>query len=215
MRPAGARWLPAVVLVAGVLLVQSGSSQRKLALRSPLERSVPMRLASYEGRDLTLSPEEREVSGVSEYLQRVYQPAGRPRPDDYIDLYVGYYDSQAKGRTIHSPKNCLPGAGWEPLDARYTAIAMDGGGERVNQYILQRGNERALVLYWYQGRGRVEANEYVVKWDLLRDAALRHRSEEALVRVVVPVAGDEEAALALATRAAREIIPAVRSALPI
>ena len=69
---------------------------------------------------------------------------------------------------------------------------------RVNQYLLQRGEDQALVLYWYQGRGRVEANEYRVKWDLLRDAALHRRSDEALVRIIVPIeAGVEELATLL------------------
>jgi EpsI family protein len=85
---------------------------------------------------------------------------------------------------------------------------------RVNRYLLQKGAAQALVLYWYQGRGRVEHNEYVLKWDLLRDAALRQRSDEALVRVVVPLAGNEAAALDLARQAAQALIPAVDAALP-
>jgi EpsI family protein len=85
---------------------------------------------------------------------------------------------------------------------------------KVNQYLLQRGTEAALVLYWYQGRGRVAWNEYGVKWDLLRDAALRRRTEEALVRVVVPVTASRDEALAVATQTASSIIPAISRALP-
>jgi EpsI family protein len=84
----------------------------------------------------------------------------------------------------------------------------------VNRYLLQRGQERALVLYWYQGRGRIAANEYAVKFDLLKDAALSGRSEEALVRVMVPIRGAEEESLRLATTVAEAIVPAVYRALP-
>jgi EpsI family protein len=84
----------------------------------------------------------------------------------------------------------------------------------VNRYLLQNRTQQALVLYWYQGRGRVASNEYRVKWDLLRDAALRRRSDEALVRVVVPVRSGEDAA-ALAVRVAETLAPAVAEALPL
>ena len=84
----------------------------------------------------------------------------------------------------------------------------------INQYVLQKGDQRSLVLYWYQGRGRVEASEYKVKWDLLRDAALRRRSEEALVRIVVPMLDSGDAAARLAAHVADVLVPAVDSALP-
>ena len=70
------------------------------------------------------------------------------------------------------------------------------------------------MLYWYQGRGRVENNEYAVKVNLLLDAALKRRSDEALVRIVVPVTAEEDAAFELASRAAREVIPELDRALP-
>ncbi len=85
----------------------------------------------------------------------------------------------------------------------------------MNRYLLQRKDERALVFYWYQGRGRVQANEYVVKWDLLRDSALKRRSDEALVRVVVPVIETEDAAFDLATQVASILVSSVDTALPL
>jgi EpsI family protein len=84
----------------------------------------------------------------------------------------------------------------------------------VNRYLLVNSGRRALVYYWYQGRGRVEADEYRVKLQLLRDSALRGRTEEALVRVVVPVNGDERDATALATWVAGQLLPAVGRVLP-
>jgi EpsI family protein len=90
-----------------------------------------------------------------------------------------------------------------------------GGQATVNQYLLQKENDRALVLYWYQGRGRIAHSEYAVKLDLLRDAALRGRSEEALIRIMVPVKGTEDRALEFAKRVAAEVIPMVDQALPL
>jgi EpsI family protein len=135
--------------------------------------------------------------------------------DDWFTLYVGYYPEQMQGSTIHSPRNCLPGAGWEPLGNEPAEVRFaDGSTAVVNRYILQREDERTLVLYWYQGRGRIQANEYAVKLDLLKDAALRRRSDEALVRLVIPIRGDEAAAHEMGLRLAAAVAPMVENALP-
>jgi EpsI family protein len=84
----------------------------------------------------------------------------------------------------------------------------------VNRYLIGNGPLKSLVLYWYQGRGRVEQNEYAVKWDLLRDQALLGRSDEALVRVIVPVRTTEEAAYTQAEQVAKELVVHVDRALP-
>jgi EpsI family protein len=179
-----------------------------------LAEAVPGQIEGIPSRDLVLSADEARVAGVTSYLVRTYQ---RPDSGMAFSVYVGYYDRQTQGRTIHSPKNCLPGAGWEPLASRAETVTTDAGMVVVvNRYLLQRERERerALVFYWYQGRGRVAWNEYRVKWDLLRDAALRRRSDEALVRIVVPVRGTESEAAAQAVRVTRLLVPGVFSALP-
>jgi EpsI family protein len=204
------------VLAVGAVLATVGvRAQRTLPLRADLAGTVPREFEGYAARDLQLSREEAQVAGVSDYLVRVFEDTGhdttRARS---VSLYVGYYDRQTRGKTIHSPKNCLPGAGWEPLTSQTAEVATPAGTVRVNRYLLQRGAERALVLYWYQGRGRVAWNEYAVKWDLLRDAALLRRSDEALVRIVVPMRTTEADALAHALRLAQRVLPAVTAALP-
>lgn len=199
-------WVPVLLLAVGsVLTLGLVNPQRTMSLRAPLSSVVPARTLGHEGRDVVISSEEQRVAGMDSYLMRDYGA---------FSLYVGYYESQTQGNTIHSPKNCLPGAGWEPLTSTREAIPTENGPIRVNRYLLQRGEERALVLYWYQGRGRTQASEYLVKWDLLRDSALRGRSEEALVRVIVPVTTTEDQAYALATKVARSVVPALKTALP-
>jgi EpsI family protein len=131
-----------------------------------------------------------------------------------FSVYVGYYDRQVQGKTIHSPKNCLPGAGWEGVSAREEQLQVGSGRVPVNRYTLVNSGSKAVVYYWYQGRGRVESNEYRVKLQLLRDSALRGRSEEALVRVVVPVLGSEADAAELARRVSARLVPEMFRVLP-
>jgi EpsI family protein len=154
------------------------------------------------------------VAGVTSYLLRSYTPPDTTTAALPFSVYVGYYDSQMQGTTIHSPKNCLPGSGWEALVSTTVELETAAGRVRVNRYLLQNQHAQALVLYWYQGRGRVESSEYVVKWDLLRDAVLNRRSDEALVRIVVPVDGDQEASFRRAAQVAETLVPAVFRSLP-
>ena len=121
---------------------------------------------------------------MSDYVARLYWRDSVAA----FTTFVSYYERQTQGKTIHSPRNCLPGAGWEVLTRRRAqVIVVDGVPQTVNRYVLKKGPATAVAFYWYQGRGRIVANEYAVKWNLLRDAAVAGHTEEALVRVVVPV----------------------------
>ncbi len=192
--------------------------QERPSLAAPLETAIPHDIDGYRGRDVEISREEQRVAGFDEYLMRVYEPpssAAEAEIHPWISVYAAFYETQARGRTIHSPKNCMPGAGWEALESRIIHVQIPSTGPiPVNRYVLKRESEQVLVLYWYQGRGRVVANEYLVKWELLRDAALKRRSDEALVRIVVPIVQGESAALEAAKRTAVKIVPAVQDALP-
>lgn len=215
MKPSS--WPPVVLLGVGALLATVGvRAQRTLELTGPLVTAVPRSMNGFEGHDLTLSPEEISAVGVTSYLSRVFQnPDSSGTAPRWFQVYVGYYDRQASGRTIHSPKNCLPGGGWEPLTSTTAIVNTPSGPVTVNRYLIQNAqHHQALVFYWYQGRGRVASNEYAVKWDLVRDAALRRRSEEALVRIVVPVTDSEEPALTLASKVASRLVPSLGSVLP-
>lgn len=215
-------FVPAGCLAAGCALLFGVHGQQTLPLRAPLE-SIPRTFpGGYGSKDITIADEERRVAGMDNYVMRLFH---RDSASNF-SLYVGYYQYQQQGHTAHSPKNCLPGSGWEPLNQRTATITLaDGTRHEVNRYLLMKQGSVALVYYWYQGRGRVAFDEYKVKWDLLRDAALEGRTEEALVRIVVPVAVhargkgkvlDDLAAPAdsLATAVARTMIPEVFRALP-
>ena len=177
-------WVPAILLAAGCLLLLLVRRQVAMPLAGPLERALPDSLFGLGSRDQTISPEERQVSGVSDYVLRIY---GSDTDSVRLSVYVGYYEAQTQGKTIHSPKNCLPGAGWEPLAQEDLVLRSGGYPFPVNRYVLENKGHQAVVYYWYQGRGRVSANEYLVKWEQIRDRATSGRSDEALVRVLVPV----------------------------
>ena len=175
-------YLPALIFAVGYLMVSSTRAQRAVPLAEPLDR-VLQSVPGYEAQDQKIADEEVRVAGMSSYVARVYSQGSTP----VFATLVSYYDRQTRGKSIHSPRNCLPGAGWEILSGGTQSLNSNGSTYVVNRYVLKKGPSRAIVYYWYQGRGRVVASEYRVKWDLLRDAALRGHTEEALVRVVVPV----------------------------
>lgn len=204
------RWAPATFLSLGCVFTLALDRQQRRELVLPLD-SIPLTLAGRTGTTSTLPQDQLEAAGMSAYLYRWFPGEVAP-----FDIYVGYYDQQTQGKTIHSPKNCLPGAGWEALQQTTTVITTPAGPVSVNRYLLQNQQQRALVYYWYQGRNRVVANEYRVKWELLRDAALRGRTEEALVRIVVRLndVTSESAAAEVAAGVAADLIPALDRVLP-
>lgn len=215
-------YLPAMVLAAGALLVATTRRQEVSTLQRPL-RELPFDLAGFSVESRAISEDEQQAAGMSDYVYRVF--GQRDDSTRAFSVYVGYYDSQVTGRTIHSPRNCLPGAGWQTVESGTRTLQVAGQPVIVNRYILANGPMQAVVYYWYQGRGRVAWNEYAVKWDLLRDAATRGRTEEALVRIMVPIAPSrrfnatewqERTARAddLAKRVAEGLVPAVERALP-
>jgi EpsI family protein len=176
------RYVPAIILIVGCGLLAQSRSQDAVPLVAPLD-TVMKRLDGFEVVDQNISAEEQRVAGMTNYVARTYSQSGNV----VFTTLVSYYDRQSQGKTIHSPRNCLPGAGWEIMSGTTTPVVINGTVHKVNRYVLKNGPMTALAYYWYQGRGRVTANEYVVKWNLLRDAAIRGHTEEALVRVVVPV----------------------------
>lgn len=175
-------YVPALILAGGFLFVSSTRGQKAVPLTAPIESVLPS-LDGYSVRDQKVSDEERRVAGMTNYVARVYS---RDTLVAFTTL-VSYYDRQTRGKSIHSPRNCLPGAGWEILSGGTQTVTANGAAYVLNRVMLKNRGASAVVYYWYQGRGRVVASEYAVKWNLLQDAALRGHTEEALVRVVVPV----------------------------
>jgi EpsI family protein len=151
-------------------------------------------VGNWQGREVSIPPWALEVLGAGEFLERNYSRA----PDEpSIDLFLAYFPSQRMGSTMHSPQNCLPGSGWTPVEfARVELTRPSGGKIKVNRYVLAKGLERLLVLYWYQAHGRVVASEYWAKFYVVADAIRMNRSDGAMVRVMTPIARNESLASA-------------------
>lgn len=212
------------VIVACCLLAVSAflartSRAEPTAIREPLAH-LPYQLGDWQGRqEPPLDPEVLEVLGADDYTVRTYARGGR----EVAGLFIGYFDSQRQGDTIHSPLNCLPGAGWTPSSSDQSTLTVaaspaPGAPRReiaVNRVVITKGLERLFVLYWYQSHGRVVASEYWGKIYTVVDAIRLNRTDAALVRIVVPfTGGDEEAAEATARSFAAELFPLLTRHLP-
>jgi EpsI family protein len=197
------------VLAAGV--IGRASQSEEVAAPAPLAQ-FPMQIGDWSARQLPpFEPEILAVLGVDDYLTRVYYA----EPHSEVGLYVGYYRSQRQGDTIHSPLNCLPGAGWEPVSKGLLTIEVPNGSITVNRILIQKGIERQLVLYWYQSHGRVVASEYWSKLYLIADSVRLNRTDAAMVRVIAPVSNDGEPnAESKAVRFVRALYPPLLTFLP-
>jgi EpsI family protein len=137
-------------------------------------------------RQAPLDDEIVAILGVDDYVTRVYRKPGATP----VGLYIGYWQSQKQGDSIHSPQNCLPGAGWSPVSRADFVIggATTMPGEPVvNRYVVQKGLDRQLVLYWYQSHGRIIASEYWGKIAQVADAIRLNRTDAAVIRVMTPI----------------------------
>lgn len=204
--------LSMLILLAAIGFMRSLSHGEVVPLRQDFT-TFPHTIETWTGRERTLDARVLEVLRVDDYLLRQYEDA-HTFP---IELYIGYYKSQRQGATYHSPKNCLPGSGWTFLDTGTVPLATQVSPAKdidINKFIIQKGSDKQLVLYWYQDRGRVITSEYWAKVYLVWDAMFRNRTDGAFVRITVPFLGDEAAALTQGRLFAEKIFPILREYLP-
>jgi EpsI family protein len=205
-------------LLVGAALAAHANDAEQVPLRDPLTQ-MSHQIGPWSGRDEPqLASDVVAVLGVDEYINRAYidQTSQIAGP---LWLYVGYYKSQRQGDTIHSPLNCLPGAGWEPIRAARPQITVPGAASpiTVNQLLIEKGADRQVVVYWYQAHGRVVASEYWSRLWMVYDAIRLNRSDGALVRVISPVLASESDASAAEGRIAhfvQALFPRLNAHLP-
>jgi len=201
-------------LLIGAVLLNRASQLEAVPLATPLSQ-IPFSLPAWEGqRAEDLDDKIIGVLGVSDYLNRVYR--SRSNPGAPVGLYVGYYNSQRQGESIHSPLNCLPGAGWLPVKKGLATIPIaaspldpslaQGFPIEINRYVIEKSGQSMLVLYWYQSHGRVIASEYWGKIYMVLDAIRTHRTDAALVRVIVPMTNGDGTSEANAEKVGVEFV---------
>lgn len=203
-----------LVLLAEAVLYYTALGRETIPAAHPLEFFARDFAGWQMLQEGVVDKETQAVLRADDILNRSYGNASRPVP---ALLFVAYFKTQRTGQTPHSPKNCLPGAGWEPIsDSRLEVpVAAEPGRIRINRYVVERGDAKSVVLYWYQARHRVIASEYASKFWLVLDSIRYHRSDLALVRVVVPVAqGDEQLATAVGVEFVQAVYPLLHAYLP-
>lgn len=205
--------LLSLLLLSGVVInVWEHAGEARVERRELKEFPTQVGKWRQVGTDVRFDKATEQVLRADDYLSRAY--AG---PDNRVaSFYVGYYATQRNGATYHSPLNCLPGSGWTMNDPATIEIKpIDGSASfEANRFIIENGSDRQLLVYWYQGRGRKVASEYWGKIYTVIDSAKRRRSDGAMVRIMVPLANNEQAALNAATTLAAEIAPLLPGFVP-
>lgn len=180
-------------------------------------KTFPLKMDGWQGKESFLDEEVLKVLGLTDYMMRDYSRSNSKianEPRIPINLYVGYYASQSKGKTYHSPKNCLPGSGWELTNVDKTLIDFNGESHEINKVIIQKGLEKQLVLYWFQDRGRIIASEYSAKIFLVLDSIFKRRTDGAFIRIIAPIGDSIEKTLDQEIDFAKTIFPYLKEYLP-
>ncbi len=142
---------------------------------------VPIEVAGYVGKHVPVSNEALRQLDLTDYLSRNYVREG-----EVVNVYVGFHGTQERGSILHSPQHCLPANGWYIASRERVTLPELGPDQPVNRLEVALGPNRQLVYYWYQGRGRILAGEYQAALYRAWDAATQNRTDEALVRFIVP-----------------------------
>jgi EpsI family protein len=207
-----------ILAAAGLAILATQAAATYALHRDPFLPSVqpltalPPRLGDWiELRDLQIDPGSLDVLAPDDSLDREYQLATGPRSRvNEASLFVAYYKTQLRAKNAHDPKVCLPGAGWNPTDSRVVKISAPESGRffLANYYHILRGNEAAIMIYWFQTYKGVYTREQELSLHRVLDSMFDNRTDMALVRVVAPIGEDgADAAGAGATALAKAVYP--------
>ena len=216
MRSPLARAIAICALMAAATIFIANARRAEVQVQRAAFESFPMEIDGWRAvNNPPLDPDELKALGADDYLSRVYY-----RPDrTAVGIFLGFFASQRQGDTIHSQMNHLPGSGWEAVSQGRLIVpdvAASGRDIEINRYVVQKGLDRQLVLFWYQNRGRVIASEYTSRFMLINDAFRMNRTDASMVRVIAPVAheADGQAAEALAVTFVHSLFPRLSAYLP-
>lgn len=184
-------FLVAFGLLAAMAVANAALPERTEIVPARKEFSdFPFSVGAWQGKEDRLEQIYLDALKLDDYVIADFvSPEGKS-----VNFYVAYYASQRKGESAHSPRSCLPGGGWEISDLTQRTLPgaeVAGRPLTVNRTVIRHGDNRQLVYYWFQQRGRVITNEYLVKWYLMWDAITRQRTDGALVRLITPLTVDE------------------------
>lgn len=209
-----ARWLTLILLVQAVAFYAIASRPELVPPVAPL-LLFPSAFGGWTmEKDSPVDKEIAELLRADDLLNRIYVN----RSGLEASLFIAYFKTQRYGQSPHSPKNCLPGSGWEKVsDEKIPVAVADWNGPIViNRYVVEHGDEKSVTLYWYHSHNRVIAGELSARLYLVADSIEYHRSDTALVRVIVPVRdGNIDAAGDLGVQFVQALFPQVVKQLPL
>ena len=205
------RIIVVIVIMVITLGVTSMASHSELIRPNKSFNSFPMEIKAWKGHRGQLDSEVYNILGVEDYVLADYF-----RGANKVNFYLGFYQSQKEGDLIHSPKNCIPGAGWSISHTKIETLGINSQGEvtKVAYMVVERGAKKQMVLYWFQSRGRIIASEYMQKFWLVWDSIFRRRTDGAFVRLMTPVTNTEAETLMVLKEFARELYPHLKAFLP-
>ena len=181
-----------VLLVAQAVALRAVSRPENVVPAAPLS-SFPKSLGAWVlGQEGYVDQETRDILQADDLLARTYVRPGDPLP---INLWIASFLSQRSGKAPHSPKNCLPGAGWVQQMSETLHLDVPGAPPiEVNHYIVSNRESRSDVIYWYQSRHRTVANEFKARFFVVADAIRYNRTDTALIKVFTPIVEGNTAA---------------------
>jgi EpsI family protein len=190
---ANLRFALVVILLGGVAVFLRSSNHNEVIPARETFSSFPRQLGDWAGVDSNIPQDVLAVLGPGDFLLRSYQTSSAENPS--VELFLAYFPSQRTGDTIHSPKHCLPGSGWLPVESDKVTLSLPGKSPFLaNRFVIAKGTQRALVVYWYWAHNRAVANEYWAKFYLIDDSIRLNRSDGSLIRVATELRHRETAA---------------------
>lgn len=205
------RFFIVVILLSGTTLYTNLMSHgTPVPILRPL-KEFPVKIDDWVGTTHFFSKEVYDNLGVDDSILRNY----RDNEGNLISLYIGYYDSQKEGEIIHSPKNCMLGSGWQPIDISGIEIDLPSKKMVASKMIVEKGLRKEVVLYWYQSGNRVIANEYLQRLYFIWDAIRYDKTNAAFIRFTSPVIDNDYAkTIQLEVEFIKKVIPILNNFLP-
>jgi EpsI family protein len=204
-------------LLAGILVCQAviyyGFAQHEVIPKGAAWNSFPNQVGTWSV-DREMLPDEASLAQLQpdDYLSRDYV-----KGPDHIDLFVAYFKTQRTGHAPHSPKACLPGAGWDPVSEARLPISVPQSSVTIdaNQYVVRRAGVEMAVFYWYQTARRTIANEYMFQVYAIPELLSHGRTDVAFIRVITEITNGLDNARNTALDFIRQAFPAVQSHIPV
>jgi EpsI family protein len=198
------------LLIAGLMVLHASVPETPQLNRVPFAQ-LPATIGHWQlAGNIAIDDESLKVLKADDYISRLYVNGASA-----VELFIAYYATQRQGDTMHSPMNCLPASGWQPMQTGRVLISTTAGlAVNANRVVIQKALDKELVLYWYQSHGRTIASEYSSKAYLVLDSLRQHRSDAALVRLVTPLGSTEGGADGAATDFVRALQPMLGRHIP-